>query len=282
MTYDWSTVGARSTPTTVVPSTGWFVRTDNTIVPGVTSLASKALLVVDGAYNAGITDSVVGGMFEVYPNNPSHVRGYVGHSTVLGAGGADASNGIVGAAYVAEYNDVTADNDGFSPTGEGSLPTIIQYNKIHRDGSVNGTNHHDGIQFWQGGNTTIHRNWISGFQNAAVFIKTDYTAISHVIVNENYLANPTGYWVTYAVNGGKGRPTFIDYTNNKFSSIGAGRPSAISVDAGTYFVHTAAQRQAAIDGGNPDAAAWIVWSGNRWADGAYAGQEIIPPGGWLM
>jgi hypothetical protein len=203
--------------------------------------------------------------------------------------------GIIGASFTSRSNYITANEDAIDPNGAG--PYLIEYNKLYRDGTNFGTAHHDGIQFWgPGGNAVIRRNWISGWTTSAILIKTDLGPISHVTITENYLANPTGWFVLYVrdAHTGFGRPTFVDITNNKISSGGLGGSGSGSFAVSTgddnrtagleaTFCHTAAQRQAAIDGGNASAATWIVWSGNVWADGPNAGKEALPPASavWL-
>ncbi|MDQ1709102.1 MAG: hypothetical protein QOG49_487 [Frankiaceae bacterium] len=197
------------------------------------------------------------------------------HRTIAASG--TGNTGIFGSSFTAEYNDITADEDGVDFIGNG--PFLVQYNRLHRDGTQFGDAHHDGIQSWVGKDVTIRRNWIDGWETSAILIKTDVGPISNVLIEENYLGNLSGGWSLYVVDAatGFGRPTFVDVINNRFRSANGTIASGSEWGSQATFCHTRAQRQAAIDGGNADAAGWIVWSGNRWADGPLAGHEIAPP-----
>ncbi|MDQ1710314.1 MAG: hypothetical protein QOG49_1699 [Frankiaceae bacterium] len=285
LTYRWSSVGSRTVAGT---DRGAIVlRRNGQILASVNTLRTRQTVRVDGAAEAGVTDSRLGASFGVSTSNLATTRGILRHSTV-NTNSNPGMHAVYGASLVVEYCDITGAEDGIDPTGEASRPSLIQYNKIHRDGTTVGDAHSDGIQFWQRGHATITRNWISGWSTSAILIKSDIGPISHISIRENYLANPTGWYVLYVLDGGKGRPTYVDITGNKFGSTGrGGRGKAYPVMTGengaaeTKFVRTAAQRQTAVAAGNKSAAAWVVWSGNTWADGPHAGQEIVPPGGWL-
>jgi hypothetical protein len=279
VTYNWNSVGHRK-PARRIVRFDLELKGDNTTAAGLNTAVSKSTVIVNGGYNTRVTDSILGGMFRVYVSKLSHVRGVIEHSTVMASTGRGAT-GVTGSSFVAQFNDITAINDGITPTGEGSHQSVIQYNKIHRDGSVLGSAHHDGIQFWQNGNAVIRRNWISGWQTSAILIKSDLTPISHITITENYLANPTGYFAVYVRDGGHGRPRYIDITNNAFGPRATPISSGSNKATEATFVRTAARRQAAIDAGNASAAEWIVWSGNYYASGPKKGKEIAPPGRWL-
>lgn len=197
---------------------------------------------------------------------------------------ASSGNAITGTAAVIRRSDITSTNDGITLTGGAYGPqSVIEYNKIWRDGTRLGDAHMDGIQFWQGGNTVIRRNWISGWSNSAIIIKSDLEAdpgdgpVRNVLIEENYLANPSTYYTLYVRDGGFGRPQMITIRNNVF---GPGRPisAGSNGDEQAVFVRTEQQRADAIAAGNAQAAEWIVWHGNI---DAATGQEIVPPGGWL-
>jgi hypothetical protein len=183
-----------------------------------------------------------------------------------------ADGGVNGAgSYTLQYNFITSSGDGIDPTGAGHK--VIEYNKIWRDGTRVGTEHEDGIQFWQGGNALVHGNWISGWQTSAMMVKADLGPISNVTIDSNYLNNPTGYYQLYLCPASYGLSN-ITVTNNAF-----GKASYIVSTCGTKFtfVHTEAQRQAAIAAGNQAAASWIVWDNNYIAGTTTV---ITPPGGW--
>jgi len=182
------------------------------------------------------------------------------------------SDGVNGpGSYTLDHNFITSDGDGIDPTGSGYK--LIEYNKIWRDGSRVGDKHQDGIQFWQGGNALITRNWISGWQTSAIMVKADLAAISNVTIDSNYLDNPTGYYQLYLCPGGHGI-TNITVTNNAFAKASY---TASTCGDKVTFVHTEAQRQAAINAGNKSANQWIVWNNNYVAS---TGAIITPPGGW--
>jgi hypothetical protein len=65
-------------------------------------------------------------------------------------------------------------------------------------------------------------------------------------------------------------------TNNAF---GKATSTISTCDANLTFVHTDAQRQAAIKAGNNNAHKWIVWNGNYIAA---TGAVVAPPGGWAQ
>jgi hypothetical protein len=173
------------------------------------------------------------------------------------------NGGIFGAgSYTLDHNFITSGADGIDPSGDGYK--VIQYNKIWRDGTRIADKHHDGIQFWRGGNALISRNWISGFQTSAIMVKADQATISNVTIDSNYLNNPTGYYQLYLCPDSHALRN-ITVTNNAFGKA----TSTISTCGTTLtFVHTEAQRQ------DPS---WIVWDGNYVA-GTHA--VVAPPGGW--
>ena len=184
------------------------------------------------------------------------------------------NGGVFGAgSYTLDHNFITSDADGIDPTGPGHK--VIQYNKIWRDGTRVADRHQDGIQFWQGGNALISRNWISGFQTSAIMVKADLATISDVTIDSNYLNNPTGYFQLYLCPASHALRN-ITVTNNAF-----GKASFTASTCGTKltFVHTEAQRQQAIKAGNSAAASWIVWDGNYVAG---TDTTVAPPGGWAQ
>jgi hypothetical protein len=173
--------------------------------------------------------------------------------------------------FTLDHSFVTSSGDGMDPTGPGKK--VIQYNKIWRDGTRVGTKHQDGIQFWQGGNALISHNWIGGFQTSAIMVKADLGTISNVTIDSNYLHNPTGYFQLYLCKAGHDLKN-ITVTNNAF---GKSSFTASTCHDNLTFVHTEAQRQAAIKAGNAGAASWIVWN-NNYVAGTNA--VVAPPGGW--
>ncbi|MFC5381926.1 right-handed parallel beta-helix repeat-containing protein [Aquipuribacter nitratireducens] len=194
-------------------------------------------------------------------------RAVVERSTMNTGGAA-----VGGEAMVVRHSNITGNTDGLNPVrSSGTAKTVIEYNKIWRDGTRYQDKHHDGVQFWQGGDTTIRRNWISGWNTSAIMIKTDFGPINNVLIEENYLANPTGYFTMYSRDGGHGRPQMITVRNNVF---GGGTP--ISPEAGTRFVRTEQERADAIARGDASARTWIVWYGNI----DTSGRVVAPPGGW--
>ncbi|MDQ1485925.1 MAG: hypothetical protein QOJ62_1618, partial [Actinomycetota bacterium] len=117
------------------------------------------------------------------------------------------------------------------------------------------------------------RNWISGWQTSAIMVKADLGPISNVTIDSNFLDNPTGYYQLYLCSAAHGL-TNVTVTNNAFGKAS----STVSTCGGKVtFVHTEAQRQAAIAAGDKAAAAWVVWNNNY-----IAGTKtvIVPPGGW--
>lgn len=184
------------------------------------------------------------------------------------------SGGVHGAgSYTIDHAFITSNGDGIDPTGPGHK--VIQYTKIWRDGTRVGTKHEDGIQFWQGGNALVTHNWISGWQTSAMMVKADLGPISNVIIDSNYLNNPTGYFQLYLCPASHSLSN-ITVTNNAF-----GKSSFTASTCGSHltFVHTEAQRQAAIQAGNKNAASWIVWNNNHIAG---TSTVVAPPGGWAQ
>lgn len=234
-------------------------------------------LYVDDAVDAGVVDSVIRNGIRARELRGGPTRAVVRRSTVTGP------TAISGEAVWVDHSHIMSTNDGVTPTGGlHGPPSVIEFNKMERDGSQFGDNHHDGIQLWQGGNVTIRRNWISGFHTAAILIKSDLEQvpgdgpIRNVLIEENYLANPTGYFSVYVRDGGKGRPQFVTIRNNVF---GPGTPvsSGDTPQDEATFVRTERQREEAVAAGVADAAEWIVFHGNI---DAVTGEEIVPPGGW--
>ena len=184
------------------------------------------------------------------------------------------NGGVFGTgSYTLDHNFITSDADGIDPTGPAHK--VIRYNKIWRDGTRVADRHHDGIQFWQGGNALISRNWISGFQTSAIMVKADLATISDVTIDSNYLNNPTGYFQLYLCPASHALRN-ITVTNNAF---GKANFTASTCGAKLTFVHTEAQRQQAIKAGNTAAPSWIVWDGNYVA-GSHT--TVAPPGGWAQ
>jgi hypothetical protein len=184
------------------------------------------------------------------------------------------SGGVFGAgSYTLDHNFITSNADGIDPTGPGYK--LIQYNKIWRDGTRVGTKHQDGIQFTEGGNALISRNYISGWQTSAIMVKADLGPISNVTIDSNYLNNPTGYYQLYLCPQWS-TLTNITVTNNAF---GKATSTALTCGSKLTFVHTEAQRQAAIKAGVKNADQWIVWNNNYVAA---TGAVVAPPGGWAQ
>jgi hypothetical protein len=229
-----------------------------------------------------VQQSKLGGTVRVIDNDSTTARVVLDHDDI--SVGAAVTNGVTGLAMTVRNSKITSTNDGIAPTGGAHGPqTLIEYNKITRDGTRIGTQHMDGIQFWQGGNAVIQRNWIDGWANSAIIIKSDLELrpgdgpISNIVIQENYLENSTSYFTLYVRDGGKGRPRFITVQNNAFGRHGMPISSGSSPYNQATFVHTEKQRSDAIAAGNPQAAEWIVWSGNYYADD---GTPVAPIGGW--
>lgn len=265
-------VGAPGSPSGACPQPPLFV-TAGQLVSGV---SCSVPAVVQDAADVEIAGSALDAGVTVHDlTRPA--RAVVRQSTVGG------SNAVSGSAAIVEHSLLTSTNDGVTLTGGAhGLPSLVENNWIERDGSRVGNNHHDGIQLWQGGNLTIRRNWISGFQVSAILIKSDLEQvpgdgpIRNVLVEENYLANPTGYYTMYVVDGGKGRPQFVTVRNNVF---GKGAPISTGASAAgqAVFVRSDAERDAAVADGVAGAAEWVAWTNNV---SAATGAEIVPPGGW--
>jgi hypothetical protein len=192
----------------------------------------------------------------------------------LSAKNCDINGGVFGAgSYTLDHNFITSASDGIDPTGPGYK--VIQYNKIWRDGTRVDDRHQDGIQFTQGGNALIARNYISGWQTSAIMIKADLGTISNITIDSNYLNNPTGYYQLYLCPDSHSLSN-ITVTNNAFGKAS----STLSTCGANYtYVHTEAQRQAAIKSGVKNANQWIVWNGNYVAA---TGAVVAPPGGWAQ
>jgi hypothetical protein len=254
-TFDWSTVGAPSGGLVSVGGTGdVVVKKKGQVVDGIKSKAR----IVTRADGIRLSDCDIG-TFHADTNDL-----LAKHCTING--------GVYGeGSYTLEYNFITSQGDGIDPTGQGHK--IIQYNKIWRDGTRVGDKHQDGIQFWQGGNTVITRNWIGGFGTSAIMVKADHGPISNVVIDSNYLDNPTGYFQLYLCPQSHGL-SYITVTNNAFGKA----TSVVSTcRAKLTYVHTEEQRQAAIKAGNGKAASWIVWN-NNYVASTHA--VVPPPGGW--
>ncbi|MDQ1486413.1 MAG: hypothetical protein QOJ62_2106, partial [Actinomycetota bacterium] len=175
-TYNWASVGG---PTSGLVSaglsTGLTLNTAGQILTGVQTMVGAQ--VIAQATGSGMANCVIQDGFRANGNGVS-----VNHCTV--------GNGVTGAgSYTLANNFITSQGDGIDPTGAGYK--LIQYNKIWRDGTRIGTKHEDGIQFWQGGNALISRNWISGWQTSAIMVKADLGPISNVTIDSNFLDNPT-------------------------------------------------------------------------------------------
>ena len=257
MHYDWSTVGGPSSGLTTVGSgTSLTLSVAGEILDHVRSTVRT----IAEATGTGATNCVIDDTFRADGDNL-----LLSHCSV--------AQGVSGAgSYTVQYNFITSDADGMDPTGPGQK--LIQYNKIWRDGSRVGENHQDGIQFWQGGNTVISRNYITGWQTSAINLKANIGAISNVTIDSNYLGNPTGYYQLYLCPDIHGI-TNVTVTNNAFA-----KANYVVSTCGTKitFVHSEAQRQAAIAAGNQAAANWVVWNNNYVAG---TNTVVTPPGGWV-
>lgn len=192
----------------------------------------------------------------------------------LSAKNCDISGGVFGlGSYTLDHNFITSASDGIDPAGPGYK--VIQYNKIWRDGTRVADRHQDGIQFTQGGNALISRNYISGWQTSAIMVKADLGAISNITIDSNYLNNPTGYYQLYLCPDSHSLSN-ITVTNNAFGKAS----STLSTCGTTYtYVHTQSQRQSAINAGVKGADQWIVWNNNYVAG---TGAVVAPPGGWAQ
>jgi hypothetical protein len=279
LTYDWETNAGRTDVEADLAErdSALHLKQDGQIAE---RLHIRDEVIVDGARDAVIRESLLdGGGVYVYEHTGADASVQVDHSDVLSP-----ANGIAGLSVTVRHSYINTGNDGITPTG-GSLgqPSLIEYNKIVRDGTQIEDRHHDGIQFWQGGNAVIRRNWISGWHTSAILIKSDRELrpgdgpVSNVLIEDNYLANPTSHWTLYVVDGGHGRPRYITIRNNAF---GPGGPISAGEDpqSQAVFVRTERERDDTVAAGNDEAAEWIVWHGNYRAD---TGEEIVPPGGWL-
>lgn len=244
--------------------------------PGkVLSVGTASRRLTISANGAGVTDSR---LLQGVRVSGAGVRGVVEFSEV-----SSSANGLSGNALVVNHSKVSSQVDGINPTGSPRSPvTLIEYNKIWRDGTRVGKNHHDGIQLWQGGNTVIRRNWVSGWDTAAINLKSSREArpgdgpIKDVMIEENYLSNPSGHFIIYVRRTALGRPQMVTIRNNV---LGEGSPinTANAEQESAVFVRTEAERQRAILAGDESAREWIVWYGNV---DAVTSADIPPPGGW--
>jgi hypothetical protein len=255
---------------------------DGQVLEKVRTPANGVAQVLVKAKDAVVSESTLGGTVRVYDSNSTTARVIVEHSDL--AAGAPKSDGAFGLALIMRYDTITSTNDGISPTGGAGGPqSLIEYNKITRDGSRIGTEHQDGIQLWQGGNAVIRRNWIDGWNTSAIMLKSDLEwhvgdgPISNVLIEENYLNNPTGQVTLYVRAGHFGRPEYVTIRNNAFGTGATPISSGSGPSDEAVFVRTERERSDAVAAGDRSAATWIVWSGNYWAD---TGKEIVPPGGW--
>ena len=258
VTFDWATVGAPSSGLVEVNGTGDLALTKKgQVLDGVKVSQARVVTTADGIR---LSNCEIG-TFHADTQGLS-----AEHCTING--------GVYGeGSYVLDHNFITSQGDGIDPTGKGQK--VIQYNKIWRDGTRVGEKHQDGIQFWQGGNTLIRRNWISGFGTSAIMVKADHGTISNVTIDSNYVNNPTGYFQLYLCPQSHALVN-ITVTNNAFGKA----TSVVSTcRAKLTFVHTEAQRQAAIKAGNAGAANWIVWNNNYVAE---THAVLPPPGGWAQ
>lgn len=279
--------------------TDWYrLEGDGTVLEGVATSPDVGVL-VDDAVDPVVRDCRLRGGVRVYDHGERRGRVVVEHCDV-GAPG----NGVSGLAMVVRHSRVSTGNDGLTPTGGAKgVETVIEYNKIERDGTRDGDRHHDGVQLWQGGNATIRRNWISGWDTSAVMVKSDKELepgdgpVADVLVEENYLHNPSGHYAVQVRDGGQGRPRFVTIRDNAFGPLeGEAVSTGPSPSEQAVFVRTEQQRDRAVaaqeaDPGvldrrvsehgmtedQADARTWIVWDGNVWAE---TGEEVTPPGGW--
>ena len=268
-----------ATRLTRIDKNPYVVRESGTVLKNIQTVPEqKSVITVDGAADVRISECSLAHQVRVYDHNSTTASAIVERCD-LAVGG----NALAGLALTARYNRITSTNDGITPTGGAhGRRTVIEYNKIVRDGSRLESKHHDGIQFWQGGNALIRRNWISGWHTSAILMKSDLELqpgdgpVRNITIEENYLANPTGHYILYVRDGGRGRPRFITIRNNVFGPGGPISSGGTPSDQAT-FVRTVEERKKAIAAGNADAAEWIVWDGNI---SARTGKEINPPGGW--
>lgn len=158
--------------------------------------------------------------------------------------------------------------------GTPAQPSLVEDSHILGPGRRIADWHHDGVQLWTGGHLTIRRCVITGWDNSAVFLKTDVGPIDNVRVEQCVLA--CGSWFPIFVrDGGHGRPTRVTVTGCVFDAFQGPTPISTGADQQarypereTKFVRTEAARK------DPT---WVVWSGNVRPDGT----EIAPPGGWI-
>ena len=242
--------------------------------PPMSGFHAENRIMVDGAPDAQLSDCHLPRGVRVHETDLN------GHVTVSHCSTGTDTTGL---SLTVRHSNLTSENDGVTPTGGAhGQRSLIEYNLIERDGSRAGDAHHDGVQLWQGGNVTIRRNWITGWHTSAILIKSDLEMepgdgpITDALIEENYLANPTGYYSVYIRDGGFGRPRMVTIRDNAF---GPGTPISAGPNPSSQatFVQDESTRQEAIDGGNDQAAEWIVWYGNYDAE---TGEEVVPPGGW--
>jgi hypothetical protein len=272
--YDWSRAGA--TEHGLRPVAGrQTLRSAGEVLDRIEMAPGAEIAVTAGALDAGVSNSLLHSKIRAYQGLPA--RALVTQSTSYAP--------VTGQAVMVQNSRITSQGDGINPTGGKDGPTsLVEYSCIERDGTRVADAHHDGIQIWQGGNAVIRRNWISGWNTSAIMLKSDRELndgdgpVSHVRIEQNYLANPAGHFILYVRDGGKGRPQYVTIVDNV---LGPGSPisSGRSPKDRATFVRTEAERDAAVLAGDESAVEWIVWSGNTDAE---TGLEITPPGGWRL
>lgn len=157
--------------------------------------------------------------------------------------------------------------------GIADQPSVIEDCHILGPGRLINDWHQDGVQLWTGGHLTIRRCVISGWDNSAVFLKTDVGPIDQVTVDQCVLSCGT-YFPIFVRDGGHGRPTNVTVTGCVFDAYQGPTPistgndlQARYLERETKFVRTEAERR------DPT---WIVWADNVLPDG----RPVPPPGGW--
>lgn len=261
LTFDWSRVGAAPGTSFQEYTLGSITRSGMVHTSQRTPVARLSVSGVD----SGFRNSFIRGALK--PTDGA--RALVENSTIM----SEVSSGVSGSSMVVRNSYVSSlTNDGLNPVGSTKeLPSLIEGNRIERTQPRYGDSHQDGIQMWSGSHVTVRRNWISGYSTSAMLLKTDQGPISHITIEENYLANPDGFVVLYARDSNFGKPEYVTVRNNTF-----GKGSPISAEPDTVYVRTEQERASAVASGVRGAATWIVWSGNVDVNG----REIAPPKGW--
>lgn len=261
LTFDWSSIGAQE-GVDRPDYDGSPLEQDGAVIGPFTTGAERLEV---SAVDTGFRQSLIRGALKPGEGD----RAVLIDSTV----DSQVGSGVSGGSVTMSRSRVTSlTNDGINPVGSSAtLPSLIEYSVIERQGSRYKDAHQDGVQMWSGSHVTIRRSRITGWSTSAVLLKPDRGPVSHVLIEETYLSNTQGFYCLYIRESNFGRPTMVTVRGNVF-----GDGEAVSAEPDTVFVRDEATRASAIRRGVSDAASWVVWSGNT----DELGREVPPPNGW--